>query len=322
MKDNFSLLPVDNGNPDPGVICAANESRFNEAHLSQPLTSYAVGWQDPENLDAALNALTGAPVPVPHRFSYREFINRESFLIDDDDRRSIGSEFKRVEFKSTESEARLHNHGLTIRLDRDQLDGDDPMAEERQVGLLLQRCKRNSLYRAFALLTAAATNTNKTWTYDADTNPTPNPDRDMINELSTAAGVHGLTPSRVIMGETAWNTRGGAYELQNNPVGYQASSFTKEQLKAKLMVDLVEILKARYTNGSARDLIAGAKVLMYLASDSASKEDPSNIKRFSRGGGYRVYRTEVGVKFIDLTVEYYELTKITSTLGIRQFTVS
>ena len=55
-------------------------------------------------------------------------------------------------------------------------------------------------------------------------------------------------------------------------------------------------------------------------------EDPSNIKRFTSitesGGEWRVYVQQVTSKLVDITVEHYELIKITSTLGMRKFTVS
>ena len=67
-------------------------------------------------------------------------------------------------------------------------------------------------------------------------------------------------------------------------------------------------------------------VLMFFASPGADIEDPSNIKRFvsptESGGPYRVYVQQVTSKLVDITVEHYELIKITSTLGIRKFTVS
>ncbi len=40
------------------------------------------------------------------------------------------------------------------------------------------------------------------------------------------------------------------------------------------------------------------------------------------GGPMRVYVQQITSKLVDISVEKYELIKITSTLGIRKFTVS
>ena len=77
---------------------------------------------------------------------------------------------------------------------------------------------------------------------------------------------------------------------------------------------------------SVKAEIVSNLVLMFFAVSGAGVEDPSNIKRFTSmtdsGGPYRVYVQQVTSKLVDITVEHYELIKITSTLGIRQFTVS
>ncbi len=63
----------------------------------------------------------------------------------------------------------------------------------------------------------------------------------------------------------------------------------------------------------------------YRAEPNALPDDPSSIKRFvtnSGGTAIRVFRQEIGLKFIDITVEHYSAIIISSTLGIRQLTVS
>ena len=80
----------------PGQIALANDSRFNEAYLSQPLTAYAVGWSDEGSLMGDLD-FVAPPVLVPRRFEYRKADNNEEFLEEREDIRAIGAEFRRVE---------------------------------------------------------------------------------------------------------------------------------------------------------------------------------------------------------------------------------
>ena len=311
----MNVLEDTNNNP-AGVICAANASRFDQAHFSQPLTTYALGYRDPANLEDILRLVTGTPIPAPSKFEYVEFENKDNFVVDSDDRRAIRGEFKRVELSSEKAVAKLENHGLTYRLDRDEIGDRDTMAEERAVGHLIQRVQRNALYRALQLLDASAINTAKTWNGSAD------PDQQMDAELIAASDITGIRPSMVLMGETAASIRRTALRSQNNAGAYANASFTPSQIGEYLGTS-VAVIKSRFQKTQAsKSQMLGNKVLIYEKSDSTFLEDPSNIKRFIKSGGIKVYRNEVGPKFIDLTVEHYELTKMVSTLGVRSLTIS
>ena len=297
-------------------FCAANASRFDQAHFSQPLTTYALGYRDPENLEDLLRLVTGTPIPVASKFEYVEFDNKDAFLVDSDDRRAIRGEFKRVELSSAKAVAKLENHGLTYRLDRDEIGEGDTMSEERAVGHLIQRVHRNSLYRALQMLDASAINTKKTWNGSAD------PDQQMEAELIASSDITGIRPSMVLMGETAASIRRTALRSQNNAGAYSNASYTPAQIGQYLGTS-VAVIRSRYQKTQAsKSQMLGNKVLIYEKSDSTFLEDPSNIKRFIKSGGIKVYRNEVGPKFIDLTVEHYELTKMVSTLGVRSLTIS
>jgi hypothetical protein len=66
-------------------------------------------------------------------------------------------------------------------------------------------------------------------------------------------------------------------------------------------------------------------VLMFYSLPGATANDPSTMKDFwtpcDQGGQYAVYRLD-SPKYVTLMVEHYELLKVTSTLAVRQFTVS
>lgn len=305
----------------PGQFALANDSRFNQAFFSQPLTTYAVGWRD-ALLDAELEFF--APrIPTARRFEYATAVNAEEFYSElTDDLRAIGGDFKRVEYKSAKVTGKTENRGLTLRVDLDEV-GDTPGWEQNAVAKLLRRLKRNSLRRALALLSAAAVNTAKTW----DTTAGKDPDQDVVSELIAAQNVSGVAPSRVGYGDTAWSKRMLSHRAQATAGGFGSADLTTDQLAGFLGVDQVLRSRARYqSSSSAKSEAVGNLVLMFVAMGGADTEEPSNIKRFvspsGSGGEVDVYSQQVGAKLYDISVSFYELTKITYTGGIRKFTVS
>lgn len=314
-------LQLDTGLQQAGQICAANESRFNSTHLSEPLTAFTVGWRDPENLRALLDFIA-PPVRVARRFEFRRAENAEAFLSEGDDVRAIGSAFKRVEYSGEIVNAKTLNKGLTIRVDHDEEVGDD--WRERYVQLLMQRLMRNELRRAVAALDSQDVSVDKTWTWDEDTNPAPNPDGDVRSVLSAAAGATGVRPNRVLYGEGAWDLRWSSYSAQQNAGAFMGAGLSPDELARKLFVDGVRVVSARYTNGATRDTILGNHVYAFFSMDMPMKDEPANIKRFvtpAGGSDFRVF-VEESAKYTDITVEHYSNIVITSPLGIRRIAVS
>lgn len=305
-------------------ISEFNASLATETYFQQPLTDFAVGWRDAE-LDAELEFF--APeVPVSDRFEYAQADNAEEFLSDYlDDERPMKGDFKEVEYTETKVQARTYNRGLQITLDLDQLRGRSNW-EEYYTQKLLRRIKRNALRRAVALLSAAATNTSKTW----DTTAGKDPDQDVMSELVTAADLTGVKPNRVGYGDTSAAKRQLAHRAQNTAGGFASAALTEAQVAAMLGVDSVLFSKSRYTSSAtARTQAVGNLVLMFNAASGMDTEDASNIKRFvsngspeEGGGRFQVYSARLSAKRHVIAVGHYELTKITSTLGIRKFTVS
>ncbi len=331
MLDRQLVASENDGTIKPGEVYLANESVFQQQYFDEPATLYAVGWRDPSNIEDALEFF--APqVSVPRRFTYKEFTNIEEFLSDgaNDDLRAIGAEFPTVKYTGTETHARTDNRGLRIRIDLDEvadptsaLAGGLPVYQARAVEKLRRRLNRNSLRRSIALLSAAATNTAKTW----DTTAGKDPDQDVLTDLVTGATARGMRSNRIGYGETAWTKRGLSLRAQNTAGGYASASLTPEALAMLLGIDQVHIDHARYSaSGAALAEIVNNLVLMFFALSGADVEDASNIKRFTSpvegGGPVRVYVQQVTSKLVDITVEHYELIKVTSTLGIRKFTVS
>lgn len=325
--NSFDGLSVENGIAlEPGQLYAANSSRFTQAFYQEPLTQYAVGWTDGQQLDQVLEFIAPS-VQVPHRFEYAEFANAEAFTSDansDDDLRSIGGDFKRVRTTSTKTEARTYNRGLTMRIDVEEVEGM-PNWREYYTGWLTQRLKRNAARRAWALAVAAATNAAKTW----DASAGKDPDQDVLTARLLYRDGAGVMPNRVIYTDGAWNKRGLAHRAQNTAGGFSSAQLSPADAKTVLMMDAF-VSEAIYQSAAATKLgLQGSSdyAILFRGESGISRNDPSNFKNFwspcpQSGQRYAVYVQPFGVKFFDITVEQYNLLKTTSTVGVRSLTVS
>ena len=318
----FSLgLERDNGQIQPGQVCLANESRFNAAFFSEPLTAYATGWRDPNNIEALLD-FVASPVQVGRRFEFKKAENAESFLLDQDDFRAIGADFKRVEYKGTSVSDKTLNKGLTVRVDLD-VAGEMPNWRELHTARLLQRLLRNEFRRAMDLVLTAAANTAKTW----DTTAGKDPDQDILTELVASIDSMGLRANRIVFGDVAWNKRLLAHRGQATAGGFASAGLSPDELAGFLGVDGVRISRDRYqSSAAAKSKIVPDVVLIFFGLDGATTEDATHAKRFwsavDGGGKYRVYEQQVNAKLVDLTVEHYSNVLVTSSVGLRKLTIS
>lgn len=325
-NDAGDMLGIDNGNPTPGVVCMANTARFIEAFFSEPLTTYATGWRDTDGLQDLLDFIA-PPTETPRRFEYATFPNAEAFLSETDDIRGIGADFKRVEYTQNKQTGATKNKGLTIRVDLDNVDQNTNW-RERTVAKLQERVLRNEIRRSINLLSAAATNTAKTW----DTTTGKDPDQDVLNEMVSYTAAVGIPPSNLLYNLTAWSKRVLSHRAQNLAGGFASAGITVDQVASFVGVQRGMVARHYWQSGpSAKSALvlssaAGNPVLLYLAQPNQSVDDPSNIKRFvtqTMGGTMvRVYEQQVTMKLVDITVELYSDIVITSTLGIRQLTIS
>lgn len=313
--------PEYTGENKPGVITQINADMLTEGTYREALTTYAVGYP---GVDFGADLEILAPgVQVANRFDYKAFDNAEAFYSElTDDLRAPGADFKSVEYTSEEVTAKTANRGLMICVDRDQVKGM-PNWEQQYTQMLLVRIRLNQLRRAINLLSAAATNTAKTW----DATAGKNPDGDVRTEIRTGHTAAGVRPNRVAFGPTAWDLRASSHEAQDNAGGYAAAARDEAALARYLAIEKVLICQARYsTTATVKAEALSNLVLMFNAMAAATTEDPSNIKRFwspcDNGQQLMVHRWDIGAKKMAIAVEHYELLKITSTLGIRKFTIS
>lgn len=314
---------LNNQNPNweplqKGVIYVANEARFSAANFSEPLTAFSIGWKDPENIEDLLDFVAPA-VPVGKRFEFKKGSEKEAFFTEEDDVRAIGASFKRVEFSGSSVMGKTLNKGLTIRLDHDDIVGDD--WRERYLRLLLKRIYRNELRRAIQALDSAAKTDSSIWSLEA--NGQKNPDADLREKLATAADEAGIRPNRILFGEGAWDLRSDVYDCQNTAAAQRAATSSLEDLAHRLFVDEIRILTGRFQTGSGTGKMLGADIYMFNSRNDLVKDEPANIKRFITpidGAKFRVYE-ETHSKYTDLTVEHYSNVMVTSSAGIVKLSV-
>lgn len=323
--NHIEILPATAG-MQPGKVYLANEGAVNNQFLSEALTQYSVGWTSPEGkLEALLKVLTGEPVNVSKRFEFKKMDNAKAFAAveNDEDVRAIGADFKRVTVQGTTVDAHTLSKGLTLRIDRDELN-DDPTAEQTAVAYLKTLLLRGEIIRAFTGLAGAATGGNAitgTWTAAAKADA----DAAILTHLQTLADDSGLLPNRVFFGATAWAKRFTTMRASDAVAVSNGAALTPEQLAGLYAVDSVHVCNERYQSGSGKStLLSNALVLLFNAQASGVKDDPSNIKRFVtkvNGADFAVFREEKAA-FVDITVAHQSLIAITSSLGIGKITVS
>lgn len=322
----IEILPA-SASLEPGKVYLANEGAVNNQFLSEALTQYSVGWTSPEGkLEALLKVLTGEPVIVPKRFSFKKMDNKKAFAAveSDADVRAIGADFKRITLEGTTVDQHTVSKGLTLRLDRDELN-DDPQAEQNAVAYLKTLLLRAEIIRAFTGLSGAATGGNaisKTWgTGDSARDA----DADVMEHLQTLANDSGLLPNRAFYGATAWQKRFTTLRASSNSAVAGGATLTPEQLAGLLAVDSVHVCNERYEAASGKStLLSNNLVLLFNAQTSGIKDDPSNIKRFVTkvaGQDFAVFREEKAA-FLDITVAHQSLIAIPSSLGVGKITVS
>ena len=343
--------------PDPGgsydrhtgKVFFANESWFTTTFYSEPLTNYMVGWRDPNNIEDTLQFYAPQVTVTGRLFEFKQAVNAEEFLSEtQDDERAIGANFKEVLYTGTDQTAKTLNRGLMIVVDLDKVSGGSMGGaapapwQQNTVAKLTRRLYRNSLRRAVAAISAAATDGGTLhWVPTPPGQATvvpPNPDMDIQSQLVTATNTSGIRPNRVGYGDTSFLIRNQCYGSQNNPAGFlgyaprlvSGESTQEAALASNLGVDKVHISRERYQSAaSSKSEVVGSSVFMFYAEDDVDTEDPSNIKRFvstfdsEQGGGlFRVYVQQISAKLVAISVEFYEIIVIPYSGGIRKVAAS
>ena len=316
---NDGPVVADSMNLKAGDFALANEERFTASYYSEPLTQYATGWTDGENLQALLDFI--APrVPVGRRFEFKQALNSEAFLSEQDDDRAIMGEFKRIEYKGQTVNSKTLNRGLCYRLDLDE-EGAGILTEELIVARILQRLRRNQFRRAITALNAVCVNTAKTWSTG-----TTSPTEDVRTAMTSALTNAGILPNRMLVDWQANALRKKGLYTQLTAGSIADYKSTLQDLADEVGIERQMMSKAVYQNSATtKALITNSLVYVFIGQDAPTRDDPTNVKRFVTpvgDGDFRVYRQPVGAKFVDISVEYYDNVVGTATVGAQSLTIS
>ena len=304
------------------AITTANASLFVQAHFSEPLTSYATGWRDAQNLDAIAEFIAPTLPGTGERYEHITYPNAEAFLSDvtaDDDLRAIGGDFKAVDYTQAKTSRTVPNRGLRIVLDWDRIK-NQPNWQEFYTGMLMQRLKRNAVRRKYALAIASGTDVPLVW----DAAGAADPDYDLANQAAISGDASGVTPTSALWGLGAQLLRLQTYGATNAAKAVAGRALTPVQ--ASQAAGLNGMLdSSRYQAGTGKSRVVAAKVLLFTSSPT-SMMDPSNFKtakaNTEQGGLYAVYVRQLSVKQWEIVVECYETEFTASTLGVRVLSVT
>lgn len=326
MKYNLAPLGISVGEPARGKVTLANESAFQNAFFSRPLTDFVVGFTSQEEPLQELLDFIAPPVQVPDRlFQYDVQNGKIAFAAatNGEDERALMGEFKVVNWMDSKAAGSTVSKGLTTFIDNDILE-KMPAKMELTVAQLKCILLRADLIRANALLNTLATNTNKTWS-----SGTPKPDIDMKAAIKAARIALGQQPNRVLFGGGAWELRDGALAGQNTAGAFAGLMRLESDVARFYRVRDIKINDLVYElPGTGKTpIITDNKVFVFSAMQMPSTADVSNVKRFwspTVGGG------EWSV-FVDKT-SMAELTKVTvyhrsailspNATGVQSLTIS
>ena len=321
---NLATIGISDGSAGIGRAVLANEAAFNATFFSKPLTDFAVGFKSDEKKVDDLLAFLAPKVRTTRKFQYKVADNADAFAVvsDDSDVRALGGQFKTVATTGNIVDSHTVSKGLTMRVDRDELN-DDPEAEQKAVAYLRTVLLRAEIIRALTGLKGAASNTAKTWGTGANK---ADADADIMAMLKACGDAAGLLPNTVLFGPAAWQKRFLTLRDSANSAVAQSATLTLEQIAGLYGVRTVKRIEDRYqASANAKNaLLSDNLVLAYNTQTSGIKDDPSNIKRFVtkvNGSDYAVFREEKAAG-IDITVAHQSRIIITSSLGIGTLTIS
>lgn len=317
-----SLGIVESGMLAPGRVALANESAFNAAFLSQPLTDYAIGWKTEDNKLEEFLEFLAPGVCTPRKFEYRVGNNADAFaaVADGSDVRSLYGEYKLVKTTAGTQSGKTVSKGLSTLMERDE-EREVPNAREGKVAWLKRMLLRAEVIRSVSLLNTAATNSAKTWT---GTNGSM-PDIDLMAAIDAFGDAVGIDANRVLLGSSAWTKRIGAYASK------EAKNFvppaTLQGLADFLGVEKVVKSSERYTTGTGKSkLVTADCAFIFMGMAGATSEDPSTLKRFwtpKEGGEWVVYVDEkYSDELIKITVAHASQIALTCSTGVQKLTIS
>jgi hypothetical protein len=299
---------------------AANDGNLSATPLglSQPLSQFAAGVSDMENLQALLDRIA-PPTPVGGiRFTYgietesEEYQKRSLASIT----RPVHGEFAELKITGSEAEGRCSNIGLVSYIDLDQ-GGALPQMQQLEVQRLRNIILRSQIADALALIdSAASADTGMNWGASG-----ADPDSDIDDMVDAGGRASGVDNNVVVFGRGSFMKRRRSYRKESRTNGGEHAILTPDQLRDVYQVDDVVNLRTVYrSSATANTALLDNTVYTYDARSGLSLKDSSNIKRMTyigEGGATRVW-IQIGSHRVKIIVDAYAVNKITRSVGIRK----
>ena len=308
-----------------GHISLANESAFQNAFFSRPLTDFAVGYHNEEEPLQELLDFIAPPVQTTRLFQYDVANGKVAFeaAAKGEDERALMGEFKVVDWMDSKATGATKSKGLTTFIDNDILE-EIPSKLEEKVATLKCMLLRADLIRANALLVSLATNTAKTWS-----SGTPTPDMDVKAAIKAARTALGQQPNRVLFGGGAWEARDTALAKQNTACAFAGLMRLESDVARFYRVRDIKINDLVYDlPGTGKTpIIADAKVFVFTGNTMPSTMDASNVKRFWSpvvgGGEWAVFvdRTH-SAELTKVSVHHRSAILSPNAVGVQSLTIS
>jgi hypothetical protein len=274
------------------------------AVLSTALTSYAFQIQaDFAGIMAEADFMAPRVVTGAKKGDFSIFDTKQAFL-NYDAQRAVGGPRKRIKFAGTTGSYNNKPIGLEIGLDDSEVESDSsrPKQEQSKVRTLMSNWANSRFVRMWGVATTsgnytATSVTNAGKFSDANVDPIAKMD-DCIVEFANRTG---RPPNRGIIALDNWVTLRNHPEVVKRQPGSANIGVSLEQLSAMLAAPIQFRLNKTYIGttgfGSSTDAKAAkvkGYIMLWLASDVPTLEDPSWLKTTSRDnagfGGVMQYR--------------------------------
>lgn len=274
----------------------------SQASANPTLTAYAAGLA--QDLASALAEFIAPTVEVPSTLGqYKKFDDKNAFQIYNT-ARALGGPAKRIEFETTDPSYNCRPQALEVPIDdseRDAADAADPIK--------LDESKIKTLVSSTTISHEDKVITNTIGAVPAEgglgvwSDETADPVEEMDGLIEIMTTTCGMMPNRLALGIGAWKVIRSHPKVIARQPGASVIGLTPEQFASMLLNPKIEVRigvlskdTTKFGKAKSASNIVGARLLLFIGSESPTQYDPSFAKTFTgkRGGitQVRTYRDD------------------------------
>lgn len=305
-------------------------SSRSQASANPTLTNYATGVA--QDTTKALAEFIAPTVEVPSTLGqFKKFDDKNAFQVYDT-ARAMGGSATRIEFAASDAHYDCKPQALEITIDdmeRDAAGDADPIRlDESKVKTLVTTSQVSHEAKVIATTVDAVTPEADLGVYsDASVDPV----KEIDGVIQKIVADTGMMPNRMVLGLSAWAIIKNHPKVIARQPGAANIGVTFQQFAAMLLNPAIEIRvgiiskdTAKFGKAANKVEIIGAKLLIFIGSDSPTQYDPSFAKTFTgKRGGVTAVRTYREEPFNDVhLVDWSEDIEIVSTISGRVIALS